>query len=88
MIEIQRQEYPRVEIFDPENNSIGICENEWEFVNVLLQIFREQAEGYTYSIVNESNEIISETKSISKTGRIKGSPYTKLDTYLREMMGF
>lgn len=79
---------PTVAIYNPDGDIIGICVNELEFLDILVQVKRNNLEGYSVSLypIDEKGKI-----PIDKSGRCRIhrlGVYTEHSEYLRDLMGF
>ena len=79
---------PTVAVYDPDGIIIGICVNELEFLDILVQVKRNNLEGYRVSLypIDEKGKIL-----IDKSGRCKIHRlgiYTEHSKYLRDLMDF
>lgn len=69
-LEFKTMPLPRVVIFNPDNASIGVCNNQFELVEVLKQIKKKSLTGYTYGIRGSKLRY-----PISSTGGLQRNPF-------------
>lgn len=72
MIQINKITPPTLEIYDPDNNSLGFV-NEYEFLDIRVQIKELHLSGYSFIFKNQKFKI-------DKNGNLEYYPEGLLDT--------
>lgn len=84
MIKINRIEEPIIEILIGDTQ-IGLCYNETEFLDLLVQIKENKVNYFSCRIFGIEN---SEKYRITSSGRTKLNPYEHKNNLLSKLVGF